>query len=65
MAEPTLKIETDKAELMDMSERGDGRHRVLKVEHGGAFYIIKCYGLKRSKIRTAMRQLGSLFLVGK
>lgn len=65
MVEPKLKIETDQAELLDVSDRGDGRHRVLKVEHQGEVYILKCYGLKRSRFRTALRQFGSLYLVGK
>lgn len=59
------KIDPSQAEVLDVSRRGDGRQRVLKVEHEGRPLVLKCYGLKRSRMRVVARQFGSLFLVGK
>ena len=46
-----------KAETLDMSERGDGQHRVLKVDHGGTPLIIKVYGRKRGRVSTIVREI--------
>lgn len=52
-------------EQLTVSSRGDGAHRVLKAEVGGRAVVIKLYGLKRSRLEAAVRQFGSLVLVGK
>ena len=58
-------IDIRKAQLLNISRRGDGRHRVMKVAHNEKFMVLKCYGLKRSRLKSLFRQLGSLFLVRK
>jgi hypothetical protein len=58
-------IDGTEAELLDSSRRGDGGQRVLKVTHEGMPVVLKCYGMKRGRIKTLVRQFGSLFLVGK
>jgi hypothetical protein len=44
------------AEVLDISRRGDGRHRVVKVVHNGAPLVLKLYGLKRGRLQTVIRQ---------
>jgi hypothetical protein len=64
--ENTIKpIDLSKAQVLNMSRRGDGRHKVVKVVHDKKFVVLKCYGLKRTRLKTMIRQLGSLFLVRK
>jgi hypothetical protein len=58
-------IDIRKAQLLNISRRGDGRQRVMKVAHNEKFMVLKCYGLKRSRLKSLFRQLGSLFLVRK
>jgi tRNA A-37 threonylcarbamoyl transferase component Bud32 len=53
------------AEIICVSSRGDGRQRVLKADHEGSPVVVKCYGLKRGRVETVLRQLGSLLIVGK
>jgi len=52
-------------ELLARSERGDGRHRVLKLRLDGRPAVLKCYGRKTARTRACLRQFGSLALVGK
>ncbi|MHC4942715.1 MAG: hypothetical protein ACYTG7_06810 [Planctomycetota bacterium] len=52
-------------ELLDYSRRGDGGQRVLKITHEGTPMVLKCYGMKRGRLKTVLRQFGSLFIVGK
>jgi len=54
-----------KAELLAMSKRGDGTHRVLKVDYKGEPVVVKCYGLKGSRLQALSRQFGSRLLLGK
>lgn len=55
----------ENALVLNVSERGDGCHRVLRIEHEGKPVVVKCYGLKRSRLRAVLRQFGSLVIVGK
>jgi tRNA A-37 threonylcarbamoyl transferase component Bud32 len=55
----------ENAFVLNVSKRGDGRHRILKIEHEGRPVVVKCYGLKRNRLRTVLRQFGSLVIVGK
>lgn len=52
-------------EELTVSRRGDGAHRVLKVDVDGRPVVIKIYGLKRSRFEAVLRHFGSLVLVGK
>lgn len=62
----TLKpIDLSNAQTLNISRRGDGMQRVVKVGHNGKSVVLKCYGLKRNRLKVLFRQLGSLFLVGK
>jgi len=61
----TRSFDADKIEVLNISKRGDGRQRVLKLCHAGTPYILKCYGLKTSRRRAVMRELGSLTVAGK
>ena len=54
-----------KAEVLAMSKRGDGSHRVLKVDFQGTPLVLKCYGLKGSRLQALLRQFGSRLLLGK
>jgi hypothetical protein len=54
-----------KAEVLAMSKRGDGSHRVLKVDYRGEPVVVKCYGLKGSRLQALSRQFGSRLLLGK
>ena len=54
-----------KAEVLAMSKRGDGTHRVLKVDYQGEPVVVKCYGLKGSWLQALSRQFGSRLLLGK
>ena len=53
------------AEVLAESRRGDGSHRVLKVDFPGAPVVVKCYGLKGSRLQALSRQFGSRLLLGK
>jgi len=59
------ETELSLAKVLNVSDRGDGRHKILQVDHDGALLAIKCYGLKRSRLRTIIRNFGSLHIVGK
>jgi integrase len=62
----TIKpIDFSKAQTLNISRRGDGMQRVVKVRHNEKSVVLKCYGLKRTRLRVLFRQLGSLFLVRK
>jgi len=63
--EAATHIDLDRAEVLAFSRRGDGGHRVLKVEHRGGPVVLKLYGLKRGRLRTVMRQFGSRVILGK
>ena len=52
-------------EVLNVSMRGDGRQRILKIRHEGKPVVLKCYGRKEKPFRIALRQFGSLFIVGK
>lgn len=52
-------------ELLDVSSRGDGGQRVIKTANGGDPLVVKYYGLKRGRLRTLIRNFGSVFIVGK
>jgi len=58
-------IDLSNAQTLNISRRGDGRQRVIKVAHDEKFVVLKYYGLKRSRLTVLFRQLGSLFLVRK
>jgi len=58
-------IDLREAQVLNTSRRGDGRQRVMKVVHHEKFVVLKCYGLKRTRLKVLFRQLGSLFLVRK
>jgi tRNA A-37 threonylcarbamoyl transferase component Bud32 len=47
-------------ELLSFSERGDGRQAVWCLAHGDRRLIVKMYGLKRGRLRTALRHLGQV-----
>ena len=53
------------AEVLAESRRGDGSHRVLKVDFQGTPVVVKCYGLKGSRLQALLRQFGSRLLLGK
>jgi tRNA A-37 threonylcarbamoyl transferase component Bud32 len=53
------------AEVLAMSKRGDGSHRVLKIDYRGKPLVVKCYGLKGSRLQALSRQFGSRLLLGK
>ncbi len=53
------------AEVLAESRRGDGSHRVLKVDFPGRPVVVKCYGLKGSRLQALSRQFGSRLLLGK
>lgn len=53
------------AEVLAESRRGDGSHRVLKIQHQGSPVVVKCYGLKGSRLQALSRQFGSRLLLGK
>ena len=52
-------------EVLDISTRGDGQHRVLKIIHKEKPLVLKCYGLKRSRMRTVIKQFGYVIAEGK
>ncbi len=54
-----------RAEVLAASKRGDGSHRVLKLEYQGKPVVVKCYGLKGSRLQALSRQFGSRLLLGK
>lgn len=58
-------IDLEKAQVLNTSRRGDGRQQILKVPRCQTFIILKCYGLKRSRLQMVIRQFGSLFLLKK
>jgi hypothetical protein len=58
-------LDISAAQVLNISRRGDGRQRVIKVAHNEKFMVLKCYGLKRSRTKALFRQLGSIFLLGK
>ena len=58
-------IDLSQAEVLNVSQRGDGRQRIIKVAHDKGFIILKCYGLKRNRLRALIRQFGSFFLIKK
>jgi tRNA A-37 threonylcarbamoyl transferase component Bud32 len=53
------------AQVLAASKRGDGSHRVLKIEYQGKHAVVKCYGLKGSRLQALSRQFGSRLLLGK
>ena len=53
------------AEVLSLSKKGDGSHRVLKVMHEGRPLILKCYGLKVGPLHAALRQYGVRLIIGK
>ncbi len=61
----TAAIDLGAAEVLNVSERGDGRQQILKVPCHDGFIILKCYGLKRTRLRALIRQFGSFFLIRK
>jgi tRNA A-37 threonylcarbamoyl transferase component Bud32 len=54
-----------KAEVLATSKRGDGSHRVLKIDYRGEPIVVKCYGLKGGRLQALSRQFGSRLLLGK
>lgn len=58
-------IESHETEVLTVSKGGDGGHRVLKLLSEGEPIVLKCYGLKTSRLRTFLRELGCLAIVGK
>jgi len=44
------------AEILAISRRGDGQHKVVKVVHNGIPLVLKLYGLKRGRLQTLIRQ---------
>lgn len=65
MKDQSLSAGLENAVVLNVSKRGDGRHRILKVEHEGRPLVVKCYGLKRNSLRAVLRQFGSLVIMGK
>jgi len=65
MKDQSLSAGLENALVLNVSKRGDGRHRILRIEHEGKPVVVKCYGLKRNRLSTALRQFGSLVIVGK
>lgn len=47
------------------SERGDGRQRISRVQAGARTYLLKQYGLKRSRMRAFLRAIGHATFAGK
>jgi len=58
-------IDLNQAEILNVSKRGDGRQRIMKVPYGESFIILKCFGLKRTRLRAFFREFGSLAVVKK
>ena len=58
-------IDLGEAQVLNVSQRGDGRQKILKVACDTGFIILKCYGLKRTRLRALVRQFGSFFLIKK
>lgn len=65
MESASKTIDLGGATVLNVSQRGDGRQKILKVPSDNGFIILKCYGLKRSRLRAMVRQFGSFFLIGK
>ena len=65
MKDRSLPAGLENALVLNVSKRGDGRHRILKIEHEGKPVVVKCYGLKRSMFHAVVRHFGSLVIVGK
>ena len=65
MKDHSLSAGLENALVLNVSKRGDGRHRILKIEHEGKPVVVKCYGLKRSRLHAVLRHFGSLVIVGK
>lgn len=61
----TTAIDLGNAEVLNVSQRGDGRQQILKVPCDDGIIILKCYGLKRTRLRALIRQFGSFFLIRK
>jgi tRNA A-37 threonylcarbamoyl transferase component Bud32 len=53
------------AELLSRSKKGNGRHLVAKLTWNETPVVIKCYGLKRSFLKTIIRQYASPVITGK
>jgi tRNA A-37 threonylcarbamoyl transferase component Bud32 len=53
------------AEVLSLSKKGDGTHRVLKLLYKGTPLILKCYGLKTGRLQAALRQYGVRLIIGK
>ena len=62
---PAISIDLGQARVLNVSKRGDGRQRIIKVPYGQRFLILKCYGLKRSRLRAFFREFGSRAVVRK
>lgn len=60
-----IPIDISGAQVLNTSRRGDGRQQIIKVTHDQTFIILKCYGLKRTRLRALIRQFGSRFVVRK
>ena len=56
---------TELVEMLSTSDRGGGRQFVARLRNEHGDYVLKHYGRKRGRFRMALRQFGSLALVGK
>lgn len=52
-------------EILSANKKGDGTHRVLKVNDNGTPIVLKCYGRTRSRIEAALKFFGVRLVVGK
>lgn len=53
------------AEILSSNKKGDGTHRVLKINDNGTPLVLKCYGRTRSRIESVLKLCGIRLLVGK
>jgi len=53
------------ASVLGLSKNGDGTHQVLRVQYEGNPIVLKCYGLKVTRLSAVLRQHGVRLLIGK
>ena len=61
----TVLLAGHEAELLCTSKKGNGQHLVAKLIWDGKAVVVKCYGLKRTFLRTIIRQYTSPVFTGK
>lgn len=62
---PPLQAFGHDVEILSLNKKGDGTHRVLKVNNKGTPAVLKCYGRTRGRFASLLKLCGIRLLVGK